>query len=68
MKSLKLFKNLEVKNMSSIYGGDWKDSPKETGTDENGCIVTKTESYNDSNNNGRPDPGEDKMICVSVDC
>lgn len=67
MKKIESFKNREVLNLSAIYGGDWKSTSSKR-TDENGCVETTSDKFNDTNGDGQYNPGESYVACISVNC
>jgi hypothetical protein len=72
LESLKKFK-MQDNQLSSIYGGLFADKGKwvKTGksvTTPEGCTQTTSDSFNDTNGNGKLDEGESYTVCTSVDC
>jgi len=68
MKRIKNFNDVQEFNLSSIYGGRWKKSPKTSGVNNDGCTVETTESFNDTNGDGSPSSGESTITCTTVSC
>lgn len=68
MKKIENFKDVQEFNLSSVYGGKWKDSPKQTSVNDEGCTIEKTEKFNDTNNNGIRDNNESASVCISIEC
>ncbi len=66
MKTLENFKSEKV-NLKSIFGGGTVTTGGEY-EDKNGCCNTVTDSYEDTNGNGKQDGSESGSMCVETKC
>jgi hypothetical protein len=69
MKKLEDFQKEKLElNFISGGNGKWVQTKKDPYTDQNGCIVTTTDSFHDANGDGKHQLTESLTVCASVDC
>ncbi|AQX05412.1 hypothetical protein KRE40_01905 [Elizabethkingia meningoseptica] len=67
MKKIKSKKVLNISEMGKLYGGKEKQTSS-SATNSAGCTVTTSDSFEDSNNNGKWDKGESGQSCTVTNC
>lgn len=63
-------KKISINKLSKVYGGKWLNTQNGTTINSSGCVVTVSDLYLDSNDNGLMDNDEWKTLqtCTHTQC